>query len=141
MRRLLPFLAVAGLALALAGSVSGATSKRYVTDCADAVQHPKSIILLCGDANEYLRALTWKSWGAATTTATGKLGYVVCDPDCASGYEKTVPVNVTLSGTMTCKGKKLYARMELAFPKGLPPKNSDYRHRTGTYKLVCPFGR
>ncbi|MDX2393657.1 MULTISPECIES: hypothetical protein [unclassified Streptomyces] len=69
-----------------------------VVDCFDQAQvRPEEYLLACGDGNNRLVDLHWKTWGSNTATATGTDMVNDCRPYCAAGRFRPYPVTVTLA--------------------------------------------
>lgn len=89
---------VVPLLLAVATLVPTAASARgrtVVHNCTGkGVAHPARYVLACADGNAALSGMHWRDWGAARTTAPGRLTLNDCTPNCAQGHFHTYPVNV-----------------------------------------------
>ncbi|MFG2616821.1 hypothetical protein ACGFXC_04300 [Streptomyces sp. NPDC048507] len=73
-----------------------------VVDCFSKAQvRPEEYLLACGDGNNRLVDLRWKSWGPHKATATGTDMVNDCRPNCAAGRFHPYPVTVTLSAPQT----------------------------------------
>jgi hypothetical protein len=64
---------------------------------------------------DYVRGIKWASWGGAEATGEGKVQAHFGE------VEPSSPVNVTLSGLVTCDGYPIYTRYELAVQPGALP--------------------
>ncbi|MCX4782450.1 hypothetical protein [Streptomyces sp. NBC_01264] len=68
-----------------------------VVDCFEQAQvRPAEYLLACGDGNNRLVRLRWKTWGPSSATATGTDMVNDCRPYCAAGHFRRYPVRVTL---------------------------------------------
>lgn len=83
---------------------------------------------------EYMRDLTWQSWGGAEATATGAVALGRVEP---SGAEALSPATVTLSGLSSCGGQPVYSSYEIRVASGVTPGVDWSRARTGTF--ACRF--
>ncbi|MFF7301130.1 hypothetical protein [Streptomyces sp. NPDC008265] len=69
-----------------------------VVDCFEQPQtRPAEYLLACGDGNNQLVDLDWKTWGPKTATASGTDLVNDCRPNCAAGKFRSYPVTVTLT--------------------------------------------
>ncbi|MEU8777018.1 hypothetical protein [Streptomyces sp. NPDC048606] len=107
-----------------------------VLDCVGKPQvKPEEYLLACGDGNNRLVGLDWKSWGRTTATATGTDMVNDCKPYCAAGRFRGYPVEVTLSHPENDPDRtdlRRFTRMRLVFPEAAPaPIPHDV-----TYKIV-----
>jgi hypothetical protein len=111
-------------------------SSVVVVDCFGKAQvRPEEYLLACGDGNNQLVSLRWKSWGARTATATGTDMVNDCRPYCAAGTFRSYPVDVTLAGPQPWPGHPdthRFTTIRLVYPGAAP---SPVPHDV-TYKLV-----
>jgi hypothetical protein len=155
-RRLVPMIATAismsalGLGVSQAASAapgSGAQLARdtdaswysqstVVLNCQGRAQvRPGSYVLACADANDYLTALSWKSWGPGLASATGVQKENDCVPDCASGHFHSYPVDVIFWGSATARpGEQRFTRATLLYPGARPP--AGYRPGPATVTIT-----
>ncbi|MEU3312627.1 hypothetical protein ACGFY6_17790 [Streptomyces sp. NPDC048387] len=131
--------AVAALAAMAAPASAQAPADPYpvvVVDCFSAAQvRPEEYILACGDGNNRLVDLHWRTWGAGTAVATGTDMVNDCRPDCASGRFRPYPVTVTLSAPRpwpTHAGVQRFTVIRLLYKDAAP----EPVHKDVTYKLV-----
>ncbi|MEW2416573.1 hypothetical protein AB0953_23005 [Streptomyces sp. NPDC046866] len=107
-----------------------------VVDCSGGAQvRPGEYLIACGDGNNRLVGLDWKSWGTRTATATGTDLVNDCLPYCAAGKFRPYPVQVTLSRPAAWParpGTHRYTSLRLVYPDTAPPP---LPHDV-TYKLV-----
>lgn len=82
---------------------------------------------------EYVRDLTWQSWGGATATGTGMVstGKVTSE-----GNEGESPATVTLSGLSTCGGQPVYSSYTIEVASGIQPADWAQAH-SGSF--ACRF--
>ncbi|MFD3327336.1 hypothetical protein [Streptomyces sp. NPDC058701] len=107
-----------------------------VVDCFSEDQvRPETFLLACGDGNNRLVDLDWKTWGHRTATATGTDMANECRPNCAAGRFLSYPVSVTLANPEPWPdrpGVERFTTIRLLFPADAPsPIPQDV-----TYKLV-----
>jgi hypothetical protein len=127
---------LAAIVLALAVSISAASSPLKITNCTKATSRPKALTLACADANTVLRGLSWSSFGGATAQAKGTLELNKCEPNCAAGKFSKYPIKATASGTRTCKGGlRVYSRLSLRFTGKSPASANTLK----SWKLSCPI--
>ncbi|MER7336564.1 hypothetical protein ABT403_01715 [Streptomyces sp. NPDC000075] len=136
-----PVCAAAALAAAMVAAPAAAQAPAdpypvVVVDCFSAAQvQPEEYILACGDGNNRLAGLHWRTWGASTATATGTDMVNDCRPDCAAGRFRSYPVTVTLSAPRpwpTHPGVQRFTVIRLLYTDSAPaPVDKDV-----TYKLV-----
>jgi hypothetical protein len=110
-------------ALLAAAALSHAGGKQpTIPSCFLRPVAPQEIVLACGDGNFSLEGLRWKSWGAATATATGVVHLNDCKPYCAAGHFHDYPVTAAATALKTCPGgKRQYTRLRWRFTGKLPP--------------------
>lgn len=68
-----------------------------------------------------LTGLRWSSWGSAEAIGEGRLRLLVCEPSCAQGAERDLPVRIVLSGPKTCEGGRFYSRARIDLGAARPP--------------------
>jgi hypothetical protein len=106
---------------------------------------------LSGDSTASLSDMTWSTWDATEAVGTGTEQLDDCDPNCAAGTLRAIPVRVTLSKPVTVcvagKGKLLWTQVTFRWPDGLPavfagdnaPANPlDYAGLTSEAAKTCP---
>ncbi|MEV0323469.1 protein kinase [Streptomyces sp. NPDC050658] len=75
------------------------TRPAAIADCGGkALDRPNDLLLACGDGKVGLLGLSWSGWGEPTARATGRGWHVICEPNCASGWEAKYAVTVTVTG-------------------------------------------
>ncbi|MEV6683667.1 hypothetical protein AB0N09_43575 [Streptomyces erythrochromogenes] len=119
-----------------ATATATATATPVVVDCFSKGQvRPDEYLLACGDGNNRLVKLRWKTWGTKTATATGTDMVNDCRPYCAAGRFHPYPVTVTLSDPQPWPdrpGTQRFATIRLLYTRTAPaPLPKDV-----TYKLV-----
>jgi hypothetical protein len=55
-----------------------------------------------------LEQVKWLRWGADGAAGRGELHVNTCNPSCAVGTAKTVPVTITLSDVRTCEKRRYF---------------------------------
>ncbi len=63
---------------------------------------PENLSLACADNNYMLDGLQWSGWNSPEATATGQAWINTCDPNCAEGQRKQLPVKVTATRQRSC---------------------------------------
>jgi hypothetical protein len=130
-----------GLATVLAtlacAAAATAAAPTYVSDCGTLVQHPRTLILACGDANYGLAKLAWGLWGKATATATGVAQINDCTPNCAAGHFHSYPARVAATKLTTCGDKRVYLRLTNSFTGRRP---SGF-HKLDVWTYTCAEAR
>jgi hypothetical protein len=121
------------LGACLVAPASAGHQKVYgVEDCGDPAVKPDRIVFACADFGLYANHFDWHSWGGRKARADAVLHAKVCKPDCASGYFKDYPVEVTLHKVKTwnCNGfrARFYRKVKLSFPAARPPRIDPYVH-------------
>ena len=93
-------------------AASGA-STAGLTDCFNnTVVQPKSLLLACGDGTVTASELVWQGWGQATSTGSGIISYVDCNPDCVNGTQRQAPGTITVGRLQVCPdGRQRYTRL------------------------------
>jgi hypothetical protein len=116
---------VASLLLALCAASASAASKvgfygcrTFVAKHPVAVVRPTSIVIACGDGNQYLTGVHWSSWATANAKGTGTLHYNDCTPNCAAGHFHTVRATVSLGKAASCKGARVFTSLHAMWPGG-----------------------
>ena len=137
MRKLVPLLAVALVALLLPAVTTGTSKvKTYLAGCipSDTAKFkPKTVIIACADANAKITKIDWEHWGADHGTGKGTGRFNDCDPSCAQGHFHSYPANVRAFRPRICErsGKREYTRFKYVFtdkkPAGYPRKNIQIR--------------
>lgn len=95
-------------------------------------ERPKKLnVLGCASVAVALQDMSWSSWGPQGADGTGTAVFKLCDPNCAAGYQVTVPVVVHAWNPQAprkdaiCQGGlRIFGDMILAFPNGAPPPNA-----------------
>lgn len=87
-------------------------------NCSTPVTTPKQIVINCADANRYVAGLHWQHWGAQSATATGRLYWNNCQPNCAAGHEESRAITFTANGRRLVKGKNVFLYTNLHGPAG-----------------------
>jgi hypothetical protein len=85
----------------------------YVYNCGILDYKPQSMTQFCADAGAGVGNLEWDSWGAKGATGTGLYGVNLCNPTCAGGKWKFADDNVSLSKTISVKGKTILSRIDI----------------------------
>ena len=95
-----------GVILLTPMATSAASSQVYVAndDCGGHAVRPSTIILACGDGAVWATSLRFSAYGGGTAWASGRLHYVVCQPNCAQGYRRSVPTRIKLTRIVSCAG-------------------------------------
>ncbi len=83
---------------------------------------------------DYMRDLTWQSWGGDETTGTGEVATGKVEQ---SGSEALSPATVTLSGLSSCGGQPVYSNYEIQVAEGVTPGPDWSQARSGTF--ACRF--
>jgi hypothetical protein len=99
-------------------ATSAASSRVYVANkgCHGHAVRPSKIILACGDGEVWATNLRFSAYGGRTAWGSGTLHYVVCQPNCAQGHEKTAPMRIRLAGIVRCAGRRYYGRAKVVSP-------------------------
>jgi hypothetical protein len=102
---------------------SAASSRVYVASdyCRGHSVQPARIILACGNGEVWATNLRFSAYGAGTAWASGKVHYVVCQPNCAQGYVKSVPTRIKLTKIVMCAGRRYYGRATVVNPARFSP--------------------
>ncbi|MFM9150666.1 MAG: hypothetical protein ACKOPU_00065 [Candidatus Planktophila sp.] len=79
----------------------------YTYDCETLEQRPDQLIKYCADAGALIYDITWDTWGYSGATGKGMYSENLCDPNCAEGTRKEVPVDIYLSGVEKIDGVKI----------------------------------
>ncbi|HEX3909258.1 MAG TPA: hypothetical protein VHW67_00985 [Solirubrobacteraceae bacterium] len=127
-------LLAAAIAIAAFAMSASAASPLKITNCNKTASKPKTLTLTCGDANTYLKGLTWSSFGGATAAAKGTFVIDLCEPNCAAGKNASYPVSVTATKSKKCKSTSVYTKLALTFT-ARKPKSAD---RLTKWELGCP---
>ncbi|MCB5167713.1 hypothetical protein LG634_23135 [Streptomyces bambusae] len=129
-------LAAAVPATAAAGGPAAAPAETVVVDCAgEGRVRPSDYLLACGDGNNRLVGLRWRTWGAERATATGTDMVNDCVPYCAAGRFRGHPVRVTLSLPEAWPGHggtQRFTTLRMEFTGSAPPPLP----RDVTYRIV-----
>lgn len=93
----------------------------YLLDCSGTpVRQPTQFVLSCADANSSLVNVTWRSWGGAQATGTGKYVENNCIPDCSRGDDVAYPVQITADGLVRKGSSAAYRRITATFTEKAP---------------------
>jgi hypothetical protein len=84
-------------------------------------------------AHEYVRGLTWSSWGAAQATGSGQVSI-------ETTRTATSPVTVTLSGLEDCGGLQVYSSYSLQLAAGAASPARWPSGQTGTFPCRVSAG-
>lgn len=105
---------------------------------------PDNITEIIGDAtgvyyglyNDYVREVSWNSWGGETATGTGQVSLLAEDD------KETSPISVTLSGRQRCAGLQVYTTYSLTLAPGAtaPPGWSEGRSGRFPCVIALPGG-
>lgn len=109
------------IVLAWTAAASASPGTVYVSNCGKLVQHPKTIVLACADANYELTRLSWKSWGGPVSAAVGKVSANTCTPNCAAGKFHSYPVKVAALEARKCGAKLVYLKLTIAYTGATRP--------------------
>jgi hypothetical protein len=138
--------------VAVSVSASAATSGRQQTPVASALPvvvacgmkeqiRPGAYILPCADANAYLSALHWSTWGSYTALASGTYTFNDCVPSCVAGHGHSFPALAVLWGVKPLPGHsgvRYFTRLTIIFT-GNRSYTAGGKHyqlpQTGTYAL------
>ncbi len=108
---------------AQAGTAAPSASHVVIVTCAGkGATKPTSFIITCADGYDYLKTLTWTSWGS-TAGGSGKNEINNCIPACYKGKFHSYPVDVTLWRPKPWphhSGKQYFSRMTLKYLKAIP---------------------
>ena len=127
-------LAAAILAIAAFAMSASAASPMKITNCNKTASKPTTLTLTCGDANTYLKGLSWSSFGGSTAKAKGTFVIDLCKPNCASGKNASYPVSLTAANSKKCKGASVYTKLVLTFTGRKPASVNLLKD----WKLGCP---
>jgi hypothetical protein len=114
-------LAVTAAMLALGVAALGA-GRVWVAnnDCSGHALHPRSLTIACGDGTIWATRLGFKSYGSTKAVALGRLNYVDCNPNCASGSQAYYRARFTLSRIVTCNARRYYSRISWSYLEPVP---------------------
>lgn len=93
-----------------AGLPRGATAVRDLTG--RATIRPRTLSV---DNHDTALALRWRGWGTPRAVGTGRFRYTDCTPDCADARPRVTALQVFLTGTRRCFGRRWYGRAELRY--------------------------
>lgn len=62
-----------------------------------------------------LSDLRWRGWGGSTTTASGQVETLVCDPSCAQGTLEHSRATITLSSPRRCGSRRYYSKASMTY--------------------------
>jgi hypothetical protein len=72
------------------------------------------------DGADYIKDLTWTSWGTATATGTGTLEVDNCNPNCAEGGDTAYAATLTATHLVPYgDGKQAYSSIAISVPGDL----------------------
>jgi hypothetical protein len=77
----------------------------YTFNCELSEQKPTEILQYCADGGAYLYKIKWQKWSPYGSTGTGIYSVNMCEPNCAEGARKEVPVTIALFDLFERKGK------------------------------------
>ena len=77
----------------------------WTYECEFVVQRPTTMTSACADFGEQVHSIKWAVWEKGKALGTGLYSKNDCDPDCASGTRREVPVNVELTDLTKEDGK------------------------------------
>lgn len=122
-------------ALAITGAALAATPPPNVviSNCGKFVEHPKSLVVTCADANYRLASLKWGSWGGKGSSGTGIAKVNDCKPNCAAGHFKSYRVAVAADRAVKCGKQWRYLRLTIVYEKAHPRGI----RKTDVHKLSC----
>jgi hypothetical protein len=132
-------IAIPALGLGLNGAASAGTVpaghysvRTVVLDCRGHPQvRPGRYTLACGDGNDYLTGLAWRSWTPGLASATGTEHVNGCVPYCAAGHFRSYPVDVVLWGSRAAgPGQHRYTKVTMLYPGVHPPYVGRYQPAT-----------
>ena len=128
--------AVTASAQASVSHASQLDSERIVVlDCLGKAQvRPKSFILACADANDYLAKLRWTSWGGHLASAVGTQEENDCIPYCAAGHFHAYPVDVIFWGRTAVTGQpgtERYRFVTMLYAGARPPVYNGHKYVEG----------
>ena len=115
---LITFLSGALIALAPTAT-SAAPSPVFVANngCRGHAVRPSNIILACGDGEVWATNLRYgSSYGGRTAWASGRLHYVVCQPNCAQGTVRSAATQIKLTEIVRCSGRRYYGVATIVKP-------------------------
>ncbi len=119
-------------------SASTATSavirKAYVVNCAGIrpALRPKSILIYCGDAGEFIYPVRWTNWRQPRASGTGDLYLNLCTPDCAAGHFVHEPATILLTRLARHNGKWEYGYVTIV-------PSAPNRYRLNTFRHSLPL--
>ncbi|MDO5697960.1 MAG: hypothetical protein Q4G51_08290 [Dermatophilus congolensis] len=91
----------------------------YMIECADDQlrEVPRSFVVTCADAKEYLNKLTWKGWGHDQARAKGVLTIEPTYAEKQAGTTRTAnyPVTVVADKLVKREANQVYSRMKVTF--------------------------
>lgn len=104
-----------------APAAQAAQPKTVVVTCAGAAKvRPARDVLACGDADDVLTGLHWKSWGPNAAFAVGVERIDDCTPNCASGRFHAYPVLVNLWRPEHAAGRRVFTRATMVYTAARP---------------------
>lgn len=77
----------------------------YTFLCELITQKPETLTDTCADFGESVYKIKWKTWGVKGATGTGIYSINDCEPNCAEGTRREVPVQLRLD-RVTTDGKR-----------------------------------
>lgn len=77
----------------------------YTFLCELITQKPETLTNTCADFGESVYMIKWKTWGVKGATGTGTYAINQCEPNCAQGKTREVPVKLRLD-RVTSDGKR-----------------------------------
>jgi hypothetical protein len=121
--------AAAMLPAALTAPASAAAAARHraapvVLDCVNAPHvRPGYYMLACGDGNNYLTGMRWRSWTARSASASGTDVANDCLPFCAAGHFHRYRAEIRLDRPVRWaghSGRSHFTRITIMYPVGRP---------------------
>jgi hypothetical protein len=87
----------------------------FPSNCDNAKQKPKRIIVSCADGGIQLKSLRWRGWNKKKAKARGKAWVNDCKPYCARGTFHTYPARAQVSKPHFCREERryLYRRLKI----------------------------
>lgn len=85
--------------------------------CTGHSYRPRRVILACADANLYVAALHYSSYGTREARASGVFHLNDCTPDCAGGHFHTYSGSIRMFDVVRCSdGRRYFAKARYSFP-------------------------
>jgi hypothetical protein len=106
----------------------------YTFECEIPSRKPTIMTTTCADFGEVVQKIKWSKWAADGAEGVGEYSINDCDPDCADGNFKTVPVKVYLSN-LTTNGKSFFFNTLIFSPEDEFLVPGSYKTKNG---LIFP---